>query len=464
MSPVREIAAWSQLVWFVVVMTLWTTLVFSLPIDPDYTAGEMLDHLIGWQETGRLYPALGQDPTLRVLNYPPLVLLSTRALVELGIAPLLAGRILNTAGLLALVGVVFAWARSRGSRGAELAGTIGLLAASYGVVYGAGQMHVELVAVALTAGGFWLVASAGDRRAALVGGLLLALGCFAKQSQVVPALAALGWAWRSKSPAAGPATAMFAGAGILGCTAITLAWGVEPWRHILQYTTGSYSLGNLALQFLSHVAPWIVLLGWVVASVARSRTAAVSDALAWYWAASALWSLAAARIGSGYPYFLDLQVATVLWVGPRLFATPLERSWSWVLALQVAGANVGAVAGAASTLAAKRDIASNLPAVCSQLGANGLVLTEEAGLARACGRRSVMHPFIMTSLAKRGLWDAAPFETALRSGAYSPVLLPFEPRAPARVQRDRWTAGALAAFRDAPSVTHGPGGLWVLQW
>ena len=460
----RVVLAWSQSAWFAAVVSLWTAIVFTLPMDPDYTAGEMLDHLLGWMETGLLYPALGQGPTLRVLNYPPLVPVLTRGLVELGLTSLLAGRLMNTVGLLVLVGAVCAWARARGSRGSELAGTVGLLAASYGVVYGAGQMHIELWAVALTVGGFWLLASGAGRREAILGGLLLALACFAKQSQVVPALVAVAWAWRHRRPAARPATAVFVIAGVLGCAAITIAWGLEPWRHMLTYTTGTYSLGNLGLQLLSHVAPWILLIGWVGIALARQRAVAATDALAWYWVASALWSLAAARIGSGYPYFLDLQVATVLWVGPRLFGTPLRRSWSWLLGLQVAGANLGAAGAAAFTLVAKRTAAAELPDICSRFPSGGPVLTEEAGLARACGRNTLMHPFIMTSLATRGLWETASIEAAVRAGAYSPIILPFDPRAPGRIERERWTAGMLAAFRSAPQISSVPGGLWEARW
>lgn len=439
-----------------------------MPIDPDYTAGELLDHLTGWRQTGVLYPALGEGPTFRVLNYPPLVLALMRGVAALGLSPLAAGRVVNALGLVALGAVVCVWARMRGSRGAELAGTVGLLGASFGVVYGSGQVHIELWAVALTAAGFWLLqADIASENApvarAAVAGVLLALACFAKQSQAVPALAALLWVWRYHGRRARPATIGFIATGAFGSAAITLVWGAEPWRHMLLYTVGTYSLGNLGFQLLSHLIPWIVLICWAGLQVVR-RAGSARDPLTWYWAVAALWSVAAARLGSGYPYFLDLQIATIVLVGPSVFGSRLQRPWTRLLAMQVVGVNIGVAVACAAAYGKRREVAENLTAICAQLPGSGVVLTEDAGLARACGRVPAIHPFITTSLASRGLWDAEPFEAALRSGVYSPVLLPFDPRSPDGVHRERWTAGALAAFRMAPSSASTAGGLWILRW
>lgn len=347
-SRLTRLAARGQFVWLCVVLSLWTVAVFSLPVDPDYTSGELLDHLLGWMEGGVLYPALGQGPTLRVLNYPPLVLLMARGLSEVGVPPLAAGRVTNTLGLLVLLAAVYGWARARGARGATVLGTVGLLGASFGVVYGAAQMHIEFWAVGLTVAGAGLMAHGrdGDRLAALGTGVLLALACFAKQSQVVPAVVVLVWGWRFRPGFARAAAAAFAGVGVLGSAAITAAWGMEPWRHMLLYTVGTYSLRNLGLQFLVHVAPWSLLLAFAGWSVTRERGRARQDLLVWYWVGSGLWALSSARLGSGYPYFLDLQVATVLLVGPALFSARVGRGWAWLLAVQVVGADVGAAVAA----------------------------------------------------------------------------------------------------------------------
>jgi hypothetical protein len=77
----------------------------------------------------------------------------------------------------------------------------------------------------------------------------------------------------------------------------------------------------------------------------------------------------------------------------------------------------------------------------------------------------LLHPFIMASLAKRGRWDPAPLEASVRRGDVPVVLLPFDPREPARgAHGERWTPGLLDAFAQAPSVERLSPGHWVLRW
>jgi hypothetical protein len=177
------------------VVAMWSAALLAVRLDPDYTAGELLDHLMAWRGGGALYPVLGASAPYRVLNYPPLVLLMARGLSTLGVPALTAGRLVNGVGLGALVAAVAWWARARGVRGAALAGTLGLLGASFPLVYGAGQFHIELWAEAGTVWGFALLACGRGRTMAALAGAALAAACFAKQSQVVLALVALGWAW-----------------------------------------------------------------------------------------------------------------------------------------------------------------------------------------------------------------------------------------------------------------------------
>lgn len=442
-------------------------LFFSL--DPDYTAGELLDHLAGWRETGVLYPALGEGPTLRVLNYPPLTLLVARALAATGLPDLLAGRLSNALGVAALVCAVAWWARARGARGATLAGTVGLLGGSFAVLYGAGQFHVEMWGAAFTVAGFALLDRGAGARGAMAAGVALGLACFAKQTQVVPALVALTWAWRYRRSLAGGATAAFAATGLVGSAALTAAWGWEPWRHMLTYTVGTFSLANLGFQFLSHAAPWAVLLAFTAWTLRRRSPSEEPDALGWFWVGSLIWSLSAARVGSGYPYFLDLHVATALWAGPRLFGGVGPGAWRWLLALQVLGADAGVGVALGTNLARLSTTEDLLPHLCPPVGpdaASGApLLAEEAGIARACGRPAVLHPFIMTSLHRQGLWNGSVFEDSLAAGELGPAVLPFDPREEATgAHADRWSSGALAAFRNARAVEAHASAYWVVRW
>lgn len=463
----------------------WSLALATLPVDPDYTAGELLDHLASWRETGLLYPAMGAEPPYRVLNYPPLALLVARALTASGIPELAAGRAGNALALLALVGAVAAWARARGARGAALAGTVGLLGASFPVLYAAGQFHIELWAAAGTVAGFALLDHAGTlragaRRVAALAGLALALACFAKQTQVVPAAVALAWAWSQRRPLAPFATAAFAGAGLLGAAGITAAWGLEPWRHMLTYTVGTYSLSNLGLQLLSHVAPWSILLAFAAYRMRSEGRSVLHDPLPWLWAGALAWSLSAARVGSSYAYFLDLHVATALWVGPGMFGSGARvpsRAWAWLLALQAVAASLGVGVALGVNVTRLRDVAREMPALCASLedGASPadrarprnapMVLSEDVGVARACGRRVAAHPFISASLAEQGRWDPAPLEAAFRAGEIPAALLPFDPRGtPRGAHAQRWPPRLLRAFAAAPTVEPVGAGFWVARW
>ena len=383
-----------QLAWFALIVGAWSALLFRLPLDPDYTSGELLDHLASWTETGELYPALGSLPPLRVLNYPPLVLLLARGITEVGVPALMAARIVDAVGLLGLVAGVAWWARARGTRGGALAGTAGLLGASYPVLYGAGQFHIELVAAAGMVWGFALVDRASSWGGAALGGLALALACFAKQAQVVPAVVALAFAWRFRRSLALPTLAAFALAGVAGSVAMTTAFGMEAWRHTLTYTVGTYSLMNLGRQLLTHVAPWSVLLAFVIRSAWVDRQRARADALVWYLAGALVWSLSAARVGSAAPYFLDVHLATAMLAGPLIFGggRVASRGWMLLLGAQVVLADLGAAVALGVDVSRMQQLVRDLPALCERVAGDAQVLAEEAGVVRACGRAALADP------------------------------------------------------------------------
>lgn len=461
-----------QVVWLLLIVTVWSVWLLLLPMDPDYTAGELLDHLLRWQETGQLYVPLGEDPPLRVMNYPPLVFVFARGLMVLGMPALLAGRLVNGLAVVLLVWVVGWWTRARGARGGALVGTVGLLGASFPVIYGAGQFHVEMWAVLATVTGFALADQGRGGRQLALAGVALAAACLAKQTQVVPAFVGLAWLALHRRSDLKPALLGFVITGLAGVSAISLAFGAEAWRHMLSYTVGTISLSNLGWQLLSHVAPWFLLLLVAAWRGAARGSDQRGDAAWWYWCGAFLWSLSAVRQGSGYPYFLDLHVATVVLAGPWVFreAAGWSSGWvgrvlPWALAVQIVGANVGVAVAVGLNIDRIRRVDAYLLELCAEFDPSGLVLTEEAGLARACGRIPAIHPFITTSLAAQGRWDPGSFERWVASGSLGPALIPFDPREPVTgAHAERWTLPVLAAFAEAPSVRPHASGWWVVRW
>ena len=477
-----QLAGRVQFAWLVAVCLVWSISLAFHPLDPGYTAGELLDHLQGWMETGKLYPSIESDGTLRVLNYPPMVLVLARFLAVLGIPPLLAGRLVNGIGVMLVLGVIGWWTQARGSDTAVSIGTLGLLGASVPFVYGTGQFRIEMWAVLGTVMAWALVDRGKTGRAVFWAGILLAMSCFAKQTQVVPSLVVFVWTWKYRPTALRSVLVGYLGAGISGFAAITFMWGLEPWRHIVMYTTGTYSMMNLGWQFLSHVGPWVPLFALAAYSVLRGRPGARSDPVWWYWCGALAWSFSAARSGSASAYFLDLHLATVMLVGPVLFGagrlhpgadqaalkvpkTRCRRLLPWILAVQVVGADMGVATVAWINLSRVSDLSGELTSICSEFPGSGPALVEEAGIARACGHPALLHPFIMTSLSRRGLWNATDFETALSAGEFGTALIDFDPKQPVTgAHLDRWTGPVLNAFRAAPTQTAYPGGVWAVSW
>lgn len=475
MMRVRLIAA-GLVVWTGVVFLAWTVGLLLLPLDPDYTAGELLDHVVQWRESGILYSPLETAP-YRVLNYPPAFLVLVRGLVELGASPAAAGRLLNTLAVLLLARVVFRDFRARGSSLGEAAVLTALLGTSFPVLYAAGQFHLETLAVALTAAGFVTMGGIprhgpGARRgSAALAGALLALACLVKQSQVPLTLAVLLWNWRQRSRGAARLTVAYGLVGAVGCLAILAVFGGEAWRHMLTYSVGTYSLGNLGKQLLSHAVPWVgfgALGVWLGVRGGGDR----SDPRWWYFAASGVWSLSAVREGSGYPYFLDWHVATLLWTGPWLARQVRElalarRRPGWVagvLGVQMAGGTLGVAAVLGYHLATVRRTASELPALCAAVAPAPALTAAEPGIARVCGGRPAFHPFIVSSLIRRGLWHPAPLVGDLQAGRYASVVLPFNPDGgPRGVDAERWGDVLVEAMREGYTTSGQVGRWWVLE-
>jgi hypothetical protein len=385
----------------------------------------------------------------------------------------------GTAGVIAILVILVRWFRSDGIDLLPAVAIAAVAGASFPVLYSAGQFHIEGIAAALTLAGVWL-ASRKTTRAFVWAAAILCLACLAKQTQVVPAAGVLVWmlreSGRSRAPGLGRSDGVFAllvagGVGVVSVIGLSSVFGVEVWRHLFTFTSGRYSGVNLAAQVAQHAVPWIPLA--VVAFHPRSWPEGRSaDVRWWYLVGMTAWLPAAARVGSGYQYFLEWQLAVLVcaarplgwWWAAVSNGTPLPRvARALTAALLVANVGVAAMLGHLARNGmrdglALRDICPMLPV------APELILTESAGAARACGASPATHPFIMADLSRRGLWDERPLLQAIRQGRYPVVLLPFDPSLPlAGVHRDRWTEEVVAAIHSGYAIAAVSGEWRLLQ-
>lgn len=437
-----------QLAWSVLVLGAWALFLGFSPLDDDYASGELLDHYLAWGERGTLYAPVDQSP-YRVLNYPPLIFSLVQAVASLGLAPLAAGRLVNLLAMAASLGLVFLWLRRAGARPREALFSLGILGSSVAVVYLAGQFHLQWVAVLLSLAGLFLVAGGRGQAPAALAGALCALACFAKQTQVVSALIALLWLLRyqrGRSLSFGLGFLAMAG---LGASTASFMFGPELWRHLVLYTVGTYTWSLLGWQLLGSVVPWILLVAAAVALGARSREGR-ADLRWWYFCGSSVALLSSARSGSSYQYFIEWSLALILWLGPQLGAW-VTRPWVVaLLALQLLAADVYQ---ASQLVLMGRHLVSN-QVLLARLGPwlpepSGLICTDEPGLARASGRQPALQPFIISNLARRGLFDERQVVRELEQSRYPLVLMPFsvaEDRWGRSQEFDRWTPAMLEAM------------------
>ena len=438
-----------QCAWGIVLAGAWLALVWGSRTDPDYAAGEMLDNTMAWSESARLYGPIDHAP-YRVFNYPPAFPAAVRVLMAAGLAPLLAGRLLTLASIVIAVLVVYRWLRMTGCHRPIAGLVVSLFASSFPLMFLVGQFHLQWTAVALSLLGCYVLRVPAPAARVAVAGGCLALACFVKQTQVV-SLAVMG-AWllayhRRALPAFALASTAVAA---VGAVVVFGSFGLDAWRHLVTYTIGTFSVEGLWHELVRHVGPWTLPLVFGLSIAARDPTGR-RDVRFWYFAGSSLSLLSAARAGAASHYFIEWSLATLLWIGPSLQAllrTPQRRGW--------VAAALGAQLVLGDAIAAQKLVARGaglqqtelaLPALCAALPARAPAPIESAAIARACGGTPVLHPFIMTNLARRGLWDERPFVRALEQGAFAVVVLPFDLSDEEARRSGRWTPAMLEAMR-----------------
>jgi hypothetical protein len=232
-------------------------------------------------------------------------------------------------------------------------------------------------------------------------------------------------------------------------------------------------LDQLGLQFASHALPWSVFALFAFRTAFRDAGRR-RDIRCWYLVASTLWMISAARLGAGYPYFIDWQLAVMLWIGVLVSDwlagnEPSSRRLASVatvaLMAQIVVADLVVASVLAYDLATTKHTADAMPSLCRYVPvAPALTPSESPGLVRACGGRPALDPFIIANLTTRGLWNETPFIRDLSAGRYPAIIVPFDPRAEVDgAQRERWTPGVLAAMARSYQTTVQIGGWRVLS-
>ena len=449
---------------------LWIAGMTWLTADQDYTSGELLDHLMAWRQGERLYSDPQQLP-YRVFNYPPLGMAVVRMFAAFGMTPLQAGRLVGTLGILVALWVIYGWMREMGVSRTLARATLALTGMSFPLLYAMGQFHLEGFAIASTLMGVryvWRSARDTSQLGFVIGGILMAAAGFVKQTQVLSLMLVLCWLLVHKRQhflaVAGPALVV----GLTGAAVMQWLFGDETWRHIITYTVGTYSLGNLSFQLTSHLLPWLPLAVGAWYHTFRNDLARRQLAT-WYLAGVSLLLLTSARTGSGFQYFLEWQLVVLLLLAPALqqltmSVRPIRRSHVVGIATLMLMLNAGTASFLVYNWQSARNTELAFEKLCALAPkAPALTPTENPGAARACGARPALHPFIIANLTARGLWDELAFVEDVTAGRYPALLLPFNPGGVVdRVQHERWSPAVLRAMRETYHPLQTDRGWWLL--
>jgi len=443
--------------WFVASFSAWTALILSSPFDPDYAAGEMLDNLLAWSETGVLYNSLdSMSGPFRVQNYPPLFFVIVRLLNIFGLDPLTSGRLINLVAMASSLYLTFRWLRSYGLNIMWSLFGISLSCGSVALLFFAGQFHIQWLAVGLSLTGLFFLDRFDDPKRTFISGILCGLACLTKQTQIVAALVGGVWLARFKRSQLSKFVAGFCLSTGFGALWLTEQFGTEVWKHIIIYTVGSYSIRNLVVNISENMLPWccFFLLG-VLQGITHKEGR--NQLRWWYFVGTSLALLSVSRLGASYQYFIEWHLATILWVlpwlpritssGHSLFRPIFKHLMVLLSVWQVFGADVYTLVVLTRRAIQHMTDVEVFPNLCKDLLAvkDFYVVSDTAGIVRACGLIPALHPFIVSNLSNRGIWNEKPFGAKLARKEYPLIVLSFDPYTESD-PGGRWTTGMLGAI------------------
>jgi len=390
---------------------------------------------------GRLYRPLSEYP-IALMHYTPLYHAVTAVLWQLGLDPLLAGRLVSlcagfilvaTCGVLAYLGVPTTqptWLR-------RLAALIAMALAigTPEVIVWSTLMRVDMLATSLGMLGLVALALSERHRAMLpLAGACFLLAIGTKQSAIAPMVAGAGallWA----RPRAG--VLLIGGLVATGGAAVIvaeLATGGEFLRHTVTYDAARISWPQFLLLwpplFVKSAGIIAVAMGFAIASLyqaARMRPREVAlhirltVALSLNAALGLVFTLGMAKVGAGSGYMLPLLAPVVVLAGIAVVSVP--RYMRIVLAVLIAQTIVGLATYRFPTsraLAAQNESATQVLQMIHET--DGPVLSEDMSLLMRDGRPVPWEFGSINELTRLGLFDDAPLAQRLRDRWFKLVI------------------------------------------
>ncbi len=455
-------------------------------IQLDNEEGALLWQAMELAEGRSIYRRLDHEPFV-VGTYPPLFMAMAAPFVDREAPSLLAGRAISTwSAMFITLGIAVTLLMRR--RNLLIAWVAALLfLCTLEVNNWGGYFRVDMLAVALSAGGVMLAAAA--KRFAtpvrLVVGTMFVLAFFTKQTQLAAPMAIILWllareGWRSSARF----LLVFGAAVALVLTALTVFTRGQFLLNTISYNVNTYHPRDVWAIWLPHI--WRFYPGLVTAGIAlliasvvlRDCPVAESEnktapsllswrgsPLPWYMLTSLIQVVAIGKEGSAENYLLEPLAAWALGTGDLLAGllraqataialTPRRRL---IFARTVALFVCSALAAQAVHMNRRKDwafsrgeITPDQAAVWSSVaqqvrGERGETWCELAMFNLLADRSPLLQPFIMSELARQDVWDEKPFLEDLFRGRFALIVTAFDVASPDPT--NVYTAGMIQALR-----------------
>jgi len=396
----------------------WVQFVFRHPVSYDIGEGFLLDRAIALASGRSVYPSLVSPPYL-VTPYTPVVIIILAGLSKVFGQHLWPGRLFTIFCLLGSVSAAAYMIKDKGGGLKKSLIYMLLLLCSYHVISMATIFTVQWPAIFIS-----LLGLAFFQKRPYVGIFIMSFGLMAKQSQMLAPSAALMWMlfkdWKQ---------ALRLGGFFLFCVFAELwifsqMFGEMFLTHILKYTVGTYGPGNFSRLAAYGLTPYFILVILAGVFAFRMIREKKSDLLLFYLFVTSLGLFASLRLGSDVKYFLEFYVALFMFVVASIHRSEKKLKAAFIIQLVLLCLFTTYMLQWNSKRVYEKDLAAReLVPVLKKIRGN--IISEDSSLVVMSGKGIFMESFPMSELAKRGLWDQAPFLESLRNGEVSAVVLQF---------------------------------------
>ncbi|MCD6216512.1 glycosyltransferase family 39 protein [bacterium] len=292
----------------------------------------------------------------------------------------------------------------------------------------------------------------------------LVLAVFTKQNEIAPFLAIALFLLIKKDRRLITFIAIYAAFILLITGVLQTASGGEYLSHIITYTKTQFYANRLYSTWSFFFLNASLLLVVAFFSTIRSLVRREFNMAVFYFVFAFLISLTSGKVGSDLNYFLETIVAAHI-ILAIFIKDGYRRNLAFSARLIAAGLAF-LIALDYAFLHDNRRYSYEPNNDDRQYGAilasmikeqQGPILSEDEAMAAVCGKEVVFNPFIMSELAKEGIWDQTDFVNSIKDKKYDLLILRFKVTDPNHEDKpglgghagwDRWTEEMEAAISE----------------